>query len=207
MRRLLIIFLLLGAQGCRYWARGTGYPDLSAWPPEKSTKGPSLQIKATLLECSQNGKPCAYDGFRASAIEDDYRNRAKIHYLESHLFSEIYTSSEERKTNFTADIRYRSTQEYSTPLSLLSFSTLLLVPNWMKETGEAKTIFLDSNGRELLVIEKKLTGKMWFNFFLLFSGPFSKYDLQDDAVQLDLDRATILEARRQGLFQETPPVP
>jgi hypothetical protein len=185
------------SSGCATFRSGVVNP-LQPWPPGAVQSRKSIAVTVRMDRTMDIGP-----GKGPAPVGDDdlnqFRGKVWAEYQDSGAFSEVKTGLED--ADVRADVHIAIHQWGSLTLAMLSGFTLMVVP--LKTNVDdfvITTVFTDRNGKVLGTIQKKETLDTWFQLFLVGVAPFKNVISQFDAATADIVRATILEARTQGIL-------
>lgn len=185
------------ASGCATFRAGLT-PSVQAWPPTAGTTRKSIAITARMestIDMGPNHGPMPVSDGELNQL----RGRVWSEYQDSGIFSDVKTGLED--ADVRADVLLQHHGDGSMGLAILSGLTMMMVP--LKTTVDDLTFittFKDRDGNVTGTIKKTERLNTWFHAFLVFVAPFKNVIGQSNDATKDLLRATIAEARSQGLI-------
>jgi len=177
--------------GCATFRAGMT-PSQTVWPPASGTTGKvvALTVRA---DSEVNGKRASLPDAALAQL----RGRIWELYDESGLFSDVKTGLEE--ADVLVDVHLSNTGHSSTGMAILTGVTMFLVPTKAVDSNTMTTRFTNMDGDVLAVIEKHDEMTTWIQLFMLFVPGRNTVATGAEMVT-DMVRATIVDARSQGVF-------
>ena len=193
--RIVEIFVVLSfLTGCAAFREDQLQP-ITSWPLETSYKNKSISLIIS-GKAIVNGEELEVN----KSILSIWRKQTVSAYRESGLFSEVKTGLVD--SDLRAEIKILDQGEGSLGLAFLSGFTFTLIPAKAYDEFFVTTTLIDNEGRELGRIVKSETINSWIQLFLIFVMPFNWPNSVAKEVLYDLNRATINEAHKIGVFNE-----
>lgn len=85
-------------------------------------------------------------------------------------------------------------------LAFLTGFTMFIIPSRIQEGFVVKTTYKDNSGNAIKSFEKSESADTWMQLFLLPVAPFKFPGSEYMELLFDLNRNTIIEAHRKGVF-------
>lgn len=191
MNRIFNLFLatlLLSLTGCATYSHDDLTP-VKQWPPASSgTTKPSVYLKVD-GEYLLNNKAMG-GGF----------NQAKLAELVLKEFQGSQQFGQVALTQQTADlyvsVQVTNHERSSIPAAFITGFTLFVIPSKHSNTLSMRSVFKDSEGKELGRVEKHETLTTWMQLLLIVALPFNE---SADNVLTQLAQSSLEEAVQKGL--------
>lgn len=190
--RITTLFLGLALlTGCAGFRSGET-ADLGTWPQAKEQK-PSLRYvvegKVRMNDEQSSVPPLAVKAW------SDIVGKA---YKESNLFSSVDEGFGD--ADIMAEVKVTSDGHGSMALAFISGFTFCVIPATAEEHVITETTYRDRNGQVLATMSKQDGVRTWYQILLLpgafIANPFS----QLNQIHYDNNKATILDASKNGVF-------
>ncbi|WP_165675447.1 hypothetical protein [Metapseudomonas otitidis] len=195
MTRLLrISALFLGLAlltGCAGFRSGET-ADLGAWPAAKEQKPSMRYVVEGQIRMNDA------DSTAAPAVVKSWSDIVGKAYKESNLFSSVNEGFGD--ADITAEVKVTSDGHGSMALAFISGFTFAVIPATAEEHVITETIYRDRSGQELARLSKQDGVRTWFQILLLPGAFIANPFTQLNQVHYDNNKATILEASKQGIF-------
>lgn len=192
---LALVLAFVTLPGCMMVREGNLKPPVQ-WPLQTGSQA-KKSLSLNVVSPSQSPQRPV-----SSATLEQYRDAAIKVYAESGAFSSV-TAGAGSVSDVNADITVVEDEgENSSFLpAFFSILTFTIIPGYVSENLEVRTVYRDRAQKVLGTFEKHERTKHWVEFFLLFAMPFiDGPEAVTTSVLSDLHRSTIDEAHGKGLF-------
>ncbi len=195
VRILAFALSLLACTGCATFRAGNLAP-IESWPPAAPVEAKqAIAVKVT-TEMSVNGK----ERLPSDALTGKWREQIILAYRDSDRFSSVEFGPNAAHAPVTAHATLRNEGSFSLFMALLTGLTLYIIPSSATEHYTLTTQFVDADGKELGVVSKTESGKLWQQFFMIFFAYGRSIEGVFEEILRDLSRATIIEATERGFI-------
>lgn len=195
IRSVVLLAALAALSGCASF-RSEVPGAAAAWPqaPDERASIAFTVEGDTVLNGSHDEMP--------ARGKDKWREVTRRAYEESGLFGSVRRG--EADTDYTAEIHVTNEGEFNQALAFISGFTFLVVPAKATDLLIVRTTFRDREGEIVGEIEKRSTMDSWIHLVMIPVMPFKFPFVEATKAMYDVQKATLIEADRQNIFESGP---